>query len=186
VAVSAETHFNQLRTRIGAGTEAFRSLVEGLGDDALLWRPGPDRWGIADCLEHLIATGEAYHGTIRHAMAEARAGAGGTRVYRPRLFGRLFLWVSSPRGRLRVKTMGPFVPPPASLDAFERFEGVQEDLLRLLDEAEGYDLQQVRVQSPASRFIRLTLGEVLELLVSHVERHLAQARRVRDADGFPG
>lgn len=181
--IRGEDHLDRLAAEAeGIGGEV-RALTDGLTPDQLLWRPAPERWGIADCLEHLIATAAAYHPRIRAALERAPR-ADRSDLYRPRLFGRLFIRASGPEGKLRIRARGPFVPPPAGPDTPDRFLSRQAELLELVRASRGADLNRTRIRSPLSRFLSLTLGECLEMLVAHQRRHLQQAGRVRDAPGF--
>ena len=51
--------------------------------------------------------------------------------------------------------------------------------------SDGLPLNGPKFASPVTRLVRITLGEVLSLMVSHTERHVGQALRTRDAPGFP-
>lgn len=180
----AHHHLSSLAHHARAVTRAAEELTRGLSEEQLLWRPAPDTWGIADCLEHLMAVGDAYYPRVREALEEGTE-AEPDHEYRPRLFGRLFIFSAGPEGKLPVRARGPFIPPPAGPDAPARFVQHQEQLLELLGDAGGVDLNRNRITSPLMRFLVLTLGECLEMLVRHQERHLAQARRVQEAEGFP-
>lgn len=43
----------QIAGQLAAGPELFRLLMEGLTEADALWKPSPDRWSIAQVLEHL-------------------------------------------------------------------------------------------------------------------------------------
>lgn len=106
-------------------------------------------------------------------------GAAGTRsgLYRQRLFDRLSLYLAGPDSQRRIPAMGPFAPPRVHPDVPERFLVQQNELMELIRAAGNVDLNQARVPSPLSRFLTLSLGEALEILVAHQQRHLVQARR---------
>jgi hypothetical protein len=182
--LSARDHLSTLAKDAAQVRRSVQELTTGLTPDQLLWRPVPKKWGVADCLEHLMAVGDAYYPRVRSAVQNGDR-AGSDHEYRPRLFGRLFIFSAGPEGRLPVPAMGAFVPPPARPDAPARFHEHQEQLLQLLRDAHRADLNRNRITSPLSRFLVLTLGECLEMLVRHQERHLGQARRVTKVDGFP-
>jgi hypothetical protein len=55
-----------------------------------------------------------------------------------------------------------------------------------LRQANGVDLARARVRIPISSWVRIPLGSGFQLMIVHSRRHLAQARRVMDADNFPG
>jgi hypothetical protein len=184
MAIAAHTHLETLLADLHVLGQDTKALVAGLGEAQLRWRPAPEQWGIADCYEHLILSNDLYFPRLREVLAAAvRTTTPG--VYRPRLFGRLFIWSVGPRNRMRVKTSPSLVPPPAAADAPQRFLAQQDTLAALIEAARHVDLQQVRVVSPVDARFTFTLGECLHFLVAHQQRHVAQARRVRDAPGFP-
>jgi hypothetical protein len=47
------------------------------------------------------------------------------------------------------------------------------------------DLNRIKVRSPITPLVRFNLGDALTLQVVHAQRHLAQARRVREHAEFP-
>ena len=65
------------------------------------------------------------------------------------------------------------------------FIDVQNELSRHLEQSRGLDLSKVKLSSPASRIIRLNLGDAYSVLVLHAERHIQQAIRVRWDSEFP-
>jgi hypothetical protein len=188
--LTSSAHLARLRELTHSIDARSRALVAGLTAAQLLWRPGPERWGIADCFEHLVSTGAAYYPRVSAALAAAPPEGPASRArwaavpYRPTWFGRWFVRAAGPGGR-PIRARGPFVPPPATPDAPVRFLGQQATLRTLLDQAEGRDLRGIKVRSPLSRWLTLRLGECLEMLVVHQLRHLEQAERVRAAAGFP-
>jgi hypothetical protein len=61
----------------------------------------------------------------------------------------------------------------------------QEEYLRLARRAGRVDLARVKLESPASARVKLSLGETFALLAAHERRHLWQARQVKDHPSFP-
>src|SRR4051812_26962399 len=64
-------HLERLTALADANADEVVRLVTDLDATRLLWRPSPERWGIADCLEHLLATGAAYYPKLRTAICDA-------------------------------------------------------------------------------------------------------------------
>lgn len=184
---TARAHLDRLAHLADANAAEVRRVVAGLRDAQLLWSPAPARWSIATCLEHLIATGAAYHPRIAAALAAApRDPAHAEAAWRPSWFGRLFVRYAGPETRsTRVRTRGAFLPPPARADAPARLLAQQGELGALLADAVGADLRAIRITSPIARLLSLRLGEVLEVLVVHQQRHLLQADEVRRDPAFP-
>ena len=69
------------------------------------------------------------------------------------------------------------------LNAFRAYQVQYIDRLR---QANGVDLARARVRVPANGWLRIPLGSGFQLMVAHSRRHLAQAKRVMDAENFPG
>ena len=180
----AASHLTSLRARLDAIDAATRALVGALPAAERLRRPAPERWGVADCYGHLVATGAAYYPRVAAALAAdppptpERAAVLRAAPYRPTWFGRWFVRAAGPGGR-PIRSPRAFVPPPAQADAPERFLTQQTELRALLAAADGRDLRAVRVRSPVSPLLTLRLGECLAMLVAHEERHVGQAERVR-------
>ncbi len=177
---SATDHLAALHVDADAVLDEIETLVDSLDAATVRRRPGPDRWSVADCLAHLVAIGHAYHPRVRAALAQwdsraSTTGAPRDGEYRPSWFGRLFIHMSGPNGRnIRIRARGPFVPPPPGDDVVDQFRAIQQQLIALIEGAAFADLQAVRITSPLSRLVTLSLGECLQMLVGHERRHLAQ------------
>lgn len=74
---------------------------------------------------------------------------------------------------------------PAIEDALEKFLRQQADFLGFVAEAEGLDYNKTRLRSPVTPLMRYSLADAFVVTVVHGWRHLAQARRVREAPDFP-
>ena len=60
------------------------------------------------------------------------------------------------------------------------FLHVQSQLLLQLNRSDGLDLRRVKVATPLSRLLKMSLGLMFAQIVAHERRHLEQAQRVRD------
>lgn len=172
-----------------AGTDGWRALLRELSAEQANWRPAPQRWSIAQCLDHVRIVTEAVLPGLEAAVADARArGATAPGPYRYGWLGRWFLAAQAPgRGR-GVRTPVIYEPSASAVDAgaaWARFEAVQARFCAVIEAADGVDLARVRVPSPALALLRLPVGIWLQALPQHTLRHLAQARRVRDDERFP-
>jgi hypothetical protein len=180
---AADEFLDSLASDIAVISTISETLSQPLDGYQRLWRPAPERWGVADCFEHLIATGAAYYPRIAAAMDQSNHAP--ARDYAPSWFGRLFIWGAGPGSRTRIRARKMFIPPPALDDAPERFILQQKELLGLVAEARRHSLQKVKIRSPLSRLLTLSLGECLEMIVVHQKRHLGQAERILSEQQFP-
>lgn len=171
-----------------AGVESgVRDLVAPLTQEQLFWKPAPERWSIAQCLDHLMVTGDQYYPRTRAAIDQARSqGLLSPAPYAPSLMGRWFLGAVGPAIKFRIKARPIFdpaeTPRPTVVDDFFRHRQTLQELIR---DADGIDLRRGTIVSPLTRLLRFSLGECLEMLVVHEHRHLEQARRVAVEPGFP-
>jgi hypothetical protein len=179
-------HLAALRARLAATAAALHAVADDLTPAQRLWRPAPERWGVADCCEHLLTVNALYVPRVAAALDAAGPpdAARDARPWRPTWFGRWFVRTAGPGGR-PIRTFRTFAPPPARPDAPERLLAAQAELHALLDRAAGRDLRVPRVHSPVTRLLTLRAGEALEMLVVHQDRHLEQAARVRREPAFP-
>jgi hypothetical protein len=179
--------------------QGYHRQVEAIQDDAsdlmndvteaqFNWRPGPDRWSIAECLEHLNITARLYFPVINEKITEAlMRGLKSQGPFRHGWFGKFFLRTAEPPAKIRVKTPRRFVPPsdrPMS-EVWPEFMTFQERLIELISRANGVDLARIKVQIPATKLIKLSLGQSFGLVAAHERRHLWQARQVKSDPNFP-
>jgi hypothetical protein len=162
------------------------SLVEGLTDGQMAWRPTPRRWSVAECLDHVNVTVTKYLPRIEAMIADARARhLTGRGPFRHPFVGQWFIRMMEPPPRRKFRVPGVYAPrgerPVATL--LPEFRRLRGELLARIREADGLDLAVVKTTSPAARFFTLTLGQCFGALAAHDRRHLWQARQVvRDPD----
>jgi hypothetical protein len=166
-----------------------RDLVAGLTDSQFNWRAAPGRWSIAECLDHLNVTAALYIPVISEGIKEGRArrlfGAG---PFRHGYFGNLFfVRLNEPPVKVKVKAPKNLRPQPDKPieKVLPAFMEAQENYLACVREANGLHLSKIKIQSPASRFVKLSLGQSLAAMAAHERRHLWQARAVKNDPGFP-
>jgi len=165
----------------GAKVQA-RELTAGLSEAEFNWRPSPEAWSIEECLEHLRLTGEVSLSAIEKALD--REGAAGRTAEGPFEYGpidRLILRLSEPPVKMRFRAPKHFQPlhgQPVTA-VLPTFCHVQDRFVRQLERADGLDLAKVKVATPVSRFLRMSLGAMLGVAAAHERRHLEQARNVR-------
>jgi hypothetical protein len=186
-AAPASRELTGYRGQLEAVQQQSQQLLAGLDNEAGLWRPGPGRWSVAECLEHLNLVGAAVLPAIHQAIDKGiPATTQPDEPYRGWI-GAWALRVLEPPPKLRGKAPKKVQPRPnLSLDQVaKRFLHLQEDALACLGRAEGIDLAKTRLRHPLIPLLRFTLGETLALFVTHERLHLWQAEQVVAAPGFP-
>ena len=169
------------RQFVEIGVDAQR-LVEGLSEAQFNWRPSPGQWSIAECLAHLnLVDGSAalqLAPVIEHARSSGPFGSG---VFR---YGRITSWMirkTEPPVKTKLPAPKQYVPPPDQRidDVMMEFQRVQGRVMDLVVAANGLDLARVKVPTPISVRIRMSVAQRFRLTAAHDRRHLYQARQVK-------
>lgn len=182
------SHLRRLYTTAEEVAHTVAAFPQRYDAEALLWQPAAGRWSIAECVQHLTLTDRAYLEPLERAIAAAPP-ADEVPAFKPSLFARLFHAFVKPDPRLKVPTMPAMDPSTVDLNVeavFADFADHQGRMFDLLQRAEGTAFHKQKFASPFTRFVRFTIGEGLWILISHQQRHLQQAQRVAQTDGFPG
>lgn len=174
-------HRARMREGLRAVTEAAHRLTAPLTPAQLAWQPGPERWSVLHCFDHLAVTNRAYRAKVEPILARtlARDPANDARPYRARWHARWMIRMTGPEGTRKFPAPKVFRPALApSPDALHRFFAEQAWLDQTLATLAGLNDDALRVVSPATPLMRFTLAESFEMILGHDRRHLAQAERV--------
>ena len=168
---------NTIRTRA-------QQLVSGLRPEQLTRRPDPARWSIAECVVHLNMNAADYLPLIAAAIEKAkRENVTGQGPFNPGWLGRFLINSMEPPPKRRFKAPEK-IAYPVPVDDAQKLLGdflkAQDELERLVKEAEGLDLEKVRIQSPYAWWMKLRLCAVFPFMLAHERRHLWQAERVKE------
>jgi hypothetical protein len=172
-----------------ANSDAARELASGLSTAQLNWRPTPDKWSIAQCLDHLAISSNSFDGYFSEALARGRKRwpVSIDPAYRPSFMGGLLIKQVNPEGGRNLSAPKIFRPAESSSidEPLEKFLKQQTRFLEFVRQTSGVDYNKTRIRSPVTPLIRYSLADAFVVTVLHGRRHLAQARRVLEASGFP-
>lgn len=178
------THLNEqlaeINGQLAKAAQRAHALVGDLRTYQLNLRPEPERWSIAECLVHLILFSEAFLPVIEAACERARGNSLlGQGPFKVDLIGRVLKLTLEPPARIRLETTDPFKPivvEPLD-DILPRFLARQANLCFAIEQADGLDLNRIKVTSPVSSRIRYNLFSCFVLIAAHQRRHLWQAEQ---------
>ncbi len=164
--------------------ETFSKLSEA----QLNWKPAPDKWGVGECLEHIVQSNKQYFpefemivkGEHKNSLWKSISPFSG-------LWGSLLLKSVSPDTPRKVKTASVFKPTRSSipLSIISEFVKNNIELAGFIKKFEGIDLEKTKITSPVSGFITYSLANAIKILTTHEQRHINQAKRVMETEGFP-
>lgn len=160
-----------------------RELTTGLDEQRFNWRPSPGEWSIEECLAHVTMVGQWEVRAIEQAIERGKQqGVTGEGPFEYGAIDRFIIHQTEPPVRHRMPAPRHFVPlhgqPLTAI--LPTFQHVQSQLVLQARRAEGLDLRRVKVSTPISRFLRMSLGAMFAQIAAHERRHLEQASRVRE------
>jgi hypothetical protein len=176
--------------RAGLDAVGQEAAVEfgGLAARQLNWRPDDTRWSVAQCFEHMVTA----NGLLMMSSEAALTGSEPRTVWQrlpgvPGLLGRMLIRSQAPGGTRRFTAPSKAQPAASDIaaDIIPRFVAQHRDVvvrLRALDEPRA---ARTIMTSPFARVITYSVLDGFRLMLTHDRRHVEQARRVRQAPGFP-
>lgn len=171
----------QLRTESLATHAQIAKLARALDPERLVRRAVPGSWSVGEVLQHLCVTDQLYHGPLSALVRGARPDAGApAREWTPTFIGRqVARMLANPRPMKAPKSLRPGPTPMPGV--VEDFLGRDTRMTAMMDEAATLDWRALRMASPALPIpipiLRFNLGDVFNIHVVHVRRHLAQMER---------
>ncbi|MBF9219834.1 DinB family protein [Hymenobacter ruricola] len=151
-------------------------------DPALLnQRPAPASWSILECLEHLNRYSRYYNPALAKALAKSGEATASSSEVGYSWLGRKSVEMMRPANAKKSSTLKHMNPLGSRLGAevLAEFDQHQARLLELLDRARTADLNRKTVPVEFFRLLKLRLGEALEFVVVHQQRHVQQVLRVQ-------
>ena len=176
---------------ISAATAITDQTLAGFGHltaQQLNWKPGADQWSVAQCFDHLVTANAAYFPIFEKVLSgEKKNTFWESLPWLPAFFGKLVIQAVAPETTRKRKAPKIFRPSSSRVDeaVIRRFIDQQAQVIRYMKATEDLDLEKIKISSPVSNFITYSLMDAYRIIVTHEERHLLQAMRVSEGDGFP-
>jgi len=162
-------------------TEQFTAHFGTLQRDALNWKPQAGTWSIAQNIDHLITTNESYFDVIADLQSGEYhppfiAGVG----FLASFMGNMVLKAVHPDRRKKMKTFSLWEPATSKLpaDILDTFVTHQEQLKKAIRDSEILLQRGAKISSPVNKNIVYTLEKAFDIMISHEERHLEQAKEL--------
>jgi hypothetical protein len=148
--------------------------------DLLNYKPSPDSWSILECLEHLNRYSRYYNPVLAKAIAKNSDGNYLQPISHSWL-GKKSLDAVRPDNGKKSKTVQHMNPNNSQLghQTIEEFLDHQTELLQLLDKAKSANLNKKAIPVEFFKLLKLRIGETLEFVALHQERHVQQALQVK-------
>ena len=185
----SNSYLDTIITRIGNASREAEQAFGGLSARQLNWKPSEKQWSAGQCLEHLIVSNRTYFPQLEAVANGARKAAFWEQVpFFLCFWGSMLLRSITPVPKQKMKAPDVFRPAQSQVgpDIVRQFTAHNQELIRHLRNLGNLDLKRTIITSPAASFITYSLHDAVTILANHEERHLLQARRVTEQEGFPG
>ena len=164
--------------KIALATEMLFSELSG---EQLNWKPNSQTWSIAQNLEHLQVVNETYYpvlsalknGTYKKPFL-ANFG------FIVSFFGKTVLNAVKSDRKRKMKTFPIWEPDQNSIakDILSRFKKHQSELQKQVGEANELFNHRIVISSPANKNVVYSLEMAFDIIVTHEQRHLEQAKEI--------
>ncbi len=164
-----------LRRDLEEQTEELASLVRSTDDSLLIRRPPSGKWSPIEHVDHLIKVNAEYIAALEQALLKGRdQGRTGAGPFKGSVVGRFFERSMEPPVKARVKTLSAMKPDSdlAVEPTLAVFLDLQGRLREVLTQAEGLDLDGIRMRSPFLKLLRAPVFSWFGVILAHNRRHI--------------
>lgn len=161
-----------------------------LSQEQLNWKEMPSQWSIAECIEHLNKIATTHFDTIAQTIKNTPYKKSNIRFEQnwlgKRLIARVQLnsnnYISKPR---QSSTQYAPTATPYNTKSVELLLVHFNQILDFIKSSKSIDIQNTKIPVAFLGLVKLPLGDILQMIVYHFERHIVQAQRMLYSDGFP-
>lgn len=164
----------------------YKQEIGGMTDVELNRKFGNDSWSVAQVLDHVVITKDAYLSNFEVLKTKFKAFEDGEE--KATVMGRWMSKYVEPSRTKKTKTVKVFTPEEniVSYDISIKDKLYESQLAfkKIIEDSHNYSLYKNKISSPANKVVKFYLGEVLEIILMHEERHLEQIREIKSHELF--
>jgi hypothetical protein len=184
----SDAELAQLIQEVDAAQDKLLGLITGMTDEQWSFKPGPDRWSVAECVEHIARTERAILGGIAFTLqgppnpAWYEQTKGKLELVRKVVLDRPKNGVGSP-----FRAEGGEVAPSEHWDrarGFREFYRVHGEV-RATIETMPREIKNRTFENPFPSIGMLNGHDWLTLMLLHVSRHSMQIAEVQADPSYP-
>jgi hypothetical protein len=186
--MSSKTHTEEFISQYEKIGHEVENMLNDLTEEQINWKPSQKEWSVGECIQHLNITLKEYLPNLEAAVNDADQMEFAMKdPLKYSLMGR-FLRKMDPPVKLKLKSPKMFKPEKSNLNVSELlkdYKVLHEQLLNFIKKSELIDLNKTKFPSPVTSLIKVRAGEYFEFTAAHERRHLWQAKKVMEREGFP-
>jgi hypothetical protein len=172
---------------MNAVAEDARGTFGSLSAHQLNWKPAEKSWSVAQCLDHIIKTNEQFYPEFAKLASGTRKNSLWENISPFSGWGGRFLIRAVSEDSKKAKAPSKAIVPPSDIDPniVEIFTNHIAEVNKKIEAVASADRKKTVVTSPFLAVFTYSLDDAYTVLVEHSRRHIRQAKRVMDAEGFP-
>lgn len=179
---SMSNELKKLHDEFKAMKSEAAGFLSNVRDNEFNKRPPGNGWSIAECIDHLIVTGDDYCNVFEAGLKkleEKDLRYSGEMKYS--WFGRKFIANVEPPVKRKFKSPGKWKPDSKinKAKATAAYLQLQERWMELVERSAPWDLTKIKLPSPAVSWIKFSAFVILAVNSAHQRRHLEQAKNVK-------
>lgn len=178
-AIDKLTLLENLENQVEKHLQATIRIFQNLSDETLLKPSLSGGWSVAQCLEHLNSYGKYYLPLFEKGLSEYAENLENKILKSSWLGQKAIDSMDLSKSKKKFKAFKGHIPA-SNLDAkavVSEFINQQERLLEILRIARSKDVQKIKIPISIAQFLKLHLGDAIQFLIMHNERHVQQANR---------
>lgn len=182
------TEIEQARRSLNRSRQRVLEVTKGLSEAQFRFKPAPDRWSIAENVEHIVIVQERVLGPIREQLTQAPPPAAGTDTARVDSI----VLEKIPDRSMKAKAPAP-IEPTGQCTLAETLARYSRNCERLVEYLETTpDLREHSLESKPLAFVTngaFTTMDGYQWLLTvagHDERHVRQIEEVKADPAYPG
>ncbi|UZR94335.1 DinB family protein [Chondrinema litorale] len=184
---NSKTLISELEKEVNSIISQFDTKFSDVDSEILNIKPAKGKWSALECIEHLNMVGRYYLPQIEKELDKQESKSTAVNPeFKSGFMGNYMYNAMKPHSdgsiHMKVKTFSS-VNPSSKYDSSDlnaqkvlaSFIKQKRQLLELLENSRGVDLNKVKITSLVGPILRLKLGDVFRFLIAHEHRHLIQA-----------
>ena len=168
--------------------EKVQQEFAALSSDQLNWKQAVESWSIAQCLDHLIVSHNAYFPDLER-ITRGNYKMNFWEKYSPltTLWGRVMKDQLQEQVKRKMKAPRKIQPTASEIsgDIVERYLVNLNIFLKYISGCQSIDIDRTIITSPLLRIVTYNLRDAFQFLIQHEHRHINQAIRVKLNKDFP-
>ena len=159
-----------------------------LSPGQLNWKPAPEKWSIAQCIDHLIVLNSTYF-PIFDQLLQGQYKLGFWQTLNPlkKTFGRMMIKSLGPESAKKFITPRIFEPSSSHVRDTVVMDFIfhQDILKKYFSQLQQLDTTNTVIASPASPLITYSVSDAMQIITGHEQRHINQAIQILNHFNFP-